>query len=137
MSIGTIAAVAGTGLGALFLWRTRGGAKKVVGTPADMATHPVFAASAAVAVANPMAAAAAQPPSTWRAVSDADDSWFENVATGETAWDLPPGAALETGDQQPPGQPASGELPPGWRHYSDGADSWYVDQAGEAHWTLP
>ncbi len=101
-SIGALAAAAGAGAGALFFLRARAGAKrKVVETPAAMARHPVFSASPAVTVANPMAAAG-PPPSTWRAVQDAEDTWYENVETGETAWTLPQGAELEAGGRQLP-----------------------------------
>jgi len=109
VSIGALAAGVGAGAGALLLLRARARAKKkVFETPAAMASHPVFSASPAVAVANPMAVAG-QPPSTWRAVQDAEDTWYENVETGETAWTLPQGAELETGDQQLIGQ----QLPEG------------------------
>jgi hypothetical protein len=37
------------------------------------------------------------PPTTWRRAADGEDAWFVNVATGEVAWELPPGGQTVDG----------------------------------------
>ena len=60
-------------------------------------------------VANPLAAAvhkegapaqlsvSEQPEGVWERFSDAGDTWFVHSRTGESVWELPPGASLAAG----------------------------------------
>ena len=59
-----------------------------------------------LAVSNPLAAAGhreaapALPSASegvWERFSDAGDTWFVHSRTGESVWELPPGAALAAG----------------------------------------
>ena len=57
-----------------------------------------------------------------------DNEYFENMATGDTSWDLPAGAALE-----------EEVLPPGWeRRYSTGDKKhYYANEAlGKSVWDV-
>ena len=57
-----------------------------------------------------------------------DSEYFENMATGDTSWDLPAGAALE-----------EEVLPPGWeRRYSTEDKKHYYanEESGESVWNV-
>jgi hypothetical protein len=112
LAIGLGAGLGGVGLclllgvAALLLCRRRGGGGKgVVGRAAPVAggggveltqlrgaelqqRHNPLGSAVAAAVSAPIAAA------TYFAESDGSDTWYVSSATGESCWELPPGAVL-------------------------------------------
>jgi hypothetical protein len=77
----------------------------------------------------------------WRRESDGADVWYKSSA-GDTAWELPPGAALAPpAGALAPAAPGVAPLPPPavtWVREDDGAgDSWFRSSAGDTAWELP
>ena len=99
----------------------------------------------AVAVENPLfyatpaPAAAGEPPSndnTWTRHSDGHgDVWFTN-ASGDAAWELPPGAALAPDPDAAAPAPVAARAEV-WHADSDGTNTWSVSPRGDTAWKRP
>jgi hypothetical protein len=82
------------------------------------------------------AVAGAPAPRTFRAETDGEDTWYVDVATGDSVWDLPPDAVLVNAD--PKAKASTKAAAPKFRKETDGEDTWYVNvDTGDTSWDLP
>ena len=111
------------------------------GAPAAVvASAPAPAPVRATTPARPRAPTPPAPPG-WEArfSNSAQDFYYVCIATGETTWDTPAGAAA-AGDKVPLEAAPTCAAPattPLWRAVREGADTWYEADDGSSAWELP